>query len=81
MSVSSLLDQLRPIFADDTEDWVSAHRALRNKQTEREVACECWTGLDSDLGTCVSKYSWDASSSEENTSMVASEQFVCLFRL
>ncbi len=43
MSVSSLLDQLRPVFADDTDDWVSAHRALRNKKS---VKWQASAGLD-----------------------------------
>ena len=43
MSVSSLLDQLRPVFAEDTYDWVSAHRSLRNKDS---VKWHASAGLD-----------------------------------
>ena len=45
------LNQLTPIFGEDTD--MVERSALTSQQKEREVASECWTGLDPDLGTCV----------------------------
>ena len=43
MSVSSFLDQLRPVFADDTEDWLMAQRAISSRQS---VKWHASAGLD-----------------------------------